>query len=62
MLRRIFALVLISVFVWDINLSGAQEVLSLPALIKEAKDNNPGILAAKKRWEWEYKDKLAKLR
>lgn len=51
MLRRIFALVLISIFIWDINLSRAQEVLSLPALIKEAKDNNPGLLAAKKRWE-----------
>lgn len=50
MLKKIFVLLLVNLFVWN-NLSYSIEALSLESLIKEAKEKNPEILAAKKRWE-----------
>lgn len=50
MLKKIFVLLLVNLFIWN-NLSYSIEALSLESLIKEAKEKNPEILAAKKRWE-----------
>lgn len=51
MLQKIFILFLIVVF-FSISVAGyASDVLVLNSLIKEAKENNPEILAAKKRYE-----------
>lgn len=51
MLKRLFILLLVSTFILQPGFFYAQESLSLDALIKEAKANNPDILASKKRWE-----------
>ncbi len=42
---------LASLFIFDIGLLNSAEVLSLKSLIQEARDKNPDILAAKKRYE-----------
>ncbi|MDD5237962.1 MAG: TolC family protein [Candidatus Omnitrophica bacterium] len=51
MIRRIFALVLVAVFVLEAGFAYPIDMLSLDSLIEEAKKNNPEILAAKKRYE-----------
>src|SRR3989338_1755110 len=51
MSKRSLTMFLIGIFILHINLAYASGALSLDTLIKEAKDNNPDILAAKKRWE-----------
>jgi outer membrane protein TolC len=51
MFRKIFTLFLISSFILASSPVFADEILSLNDLIKQAKEQNPEILAAKKRWE-----------
>ena len=51
MVKKLFILSLINVFMLNIGLLYPLEPLSLDALIKEAKENNPEIQAGKKRWE-----------
>ncbi len=65
MLKKILAIILVNMFIlnygfgyWKPNhrlaaygFSFSQEILLLEPLIKEAIENNPDILAAKKRWE-----------
>ncbi len=51
MLKKFFILFLINIFILGQGVSFSEEPLSLESLIKEAKENSPDILAAKKRWE-----------
>ena len=65
MIRKIIAIILVNIFIlnygfgyWKPNhrlaaygFSFSQEILSLEPLLKEARENNPDILAARKRWE-----------
>ncbi|MCM8757448.1 MAG: TolC family protein [Candidatus Omnitrophica bacterium] len=51
MIKKIFVLFLVNLFILNNSLSYSQEFLSLDSLIREAKENNPQIKAAKKRWE-----------
>ena len=51
MLKKIFILILINVFMLNTGFLYPREPLSLDPLIQEARENNPDILAAKKRWE-----------
>jgi outer membrane protein TolC len=51
MLRKITAIILVIAFTLNYGFVFSQEILSLEPLLKEAKENNPDILAAKKRWE-----------
>ncbi|MFZ5801077.1 MAG: TolC family protein, partial [Candidatus Omnitrophota bacterium] len=51
MARKMLTLVLLGIFIGQVNLSSAADTLSLKSLIKEAQDHNPELLAAKKRWE-----------
>ncbi len=51
MRKRVFALVLASLFFSQSSLLYAQDSLSLNSLVEEARKNNPEILAAKKRYE-----------
>jgi outer membrane protein TolC len=64
-IRKILAIILVNIFIlnygfgyWKPNhrlaaygFSFAQDILSLEPLLKEARENNPDILASKKRWE-----------
>lgn len=51
MIKRAIALIIINSFIFNATALQATESLSLASLIEEAKENNPEILAAKKRWE-----------
>lgn len=51
MIKKISVLFLINIFILNMNISYPVESPSLDFLIKEVKENNPQILAAKKRWE-----------
>ena len=51
MLRKIIAIILVNVFILNYGFSFSQEIFSLEPLLKEALENNPDILVAKKRWE-----------
>lgn len=51
MLRKIIAIILVNVFILNYGFSFSQEILLLEPLVKEARENNPDILAARKRWE-----------
>src|SRR3989338_11359866 len=51
MWKKLCALILVSVFILNLRPIYPFETLSLDALIKEAKENNPEILAAKKRYD-----------
>lgn len=51
MLKKVFILFFINMFILGLGVSFSEEPLSLENLIKEAKENSPDILAAKKRWE-----------
>jgi outer membrane protein TolC len=51
LLKKILILFLIAVFLLNYGFLYSSETLSLDSLIKEAKEKNPEILAAKKRWE-----------
>lgn len=51
MVKKILTLFLISAFLAESGFAYAAGTLSLDSLIKEARENNPGVLAAKKRWE-----------
>ena len=50
-MKRIFVLFLTAVFLLNNIALYAGDTLSLDSLIKEAKERNPEILAAKKKWE-----------
>ncbi|RJP29570.1 MAG: TolC family protein [Candidatus Omnitrophota bacterium] len=50
MLKKLLIIILLSIFILNHPVF-AQGILSLGPLIEEARENNPGILAAKKRWE-----------
>ncbi len=49
--KRIFSTLLIIVFFLNANLVYSEESLFLDSLLEEARNKNPEILAAKKRWE-----------
>ncbi len=51
MFKKITVLFLISIFMMDVAVLYSLEPLHLAPLIKEAQERNPGIQAAKKRWE-----------
>lgn len=51
MFKKIFIIILINAFILNAGFLYPLEPLSLDSLIKEARENNPDILAAKKRWE-----------
>lgn len=51
MVKKIFILFLLNTFILNYGLLYSSEPLSLDSLINEAKEKNPDILAAKKRWE-----------
>jgi len=51
MLKKILALILIGVCIFNNGFVYAKDLFFLDPLIEEAKKNNPEILAAKKRWE-----------
>ena len=51
MKKRIVIIFLVNIFILNSIISFALPPLSLDTLIKEAKENNPEILAAKTRWE-----------
>lgn len=51
MLKKVISISLVHVFLLNMVLLYAAESLPLESLIKEANENNPGILAAKKRYE-----------
>lgn len=51
MMKKIFILFLVNVFLLNYSLLYPSETLPLGSLIKEAKEKNPEILAAKKNWE-----------
>lgn len=51
MVKKIFIICLIHLFILNTGFLYALEELSLESLIKEVKANNPEILASKKRWE-----------
>lgn len=50
-MKKTFILILAVIFILDSSSIFAEQPLSLEALIKEARENNLDILAAKKRWE-----------
>lgn len=50
-LKNLFILFLIAIFLLNPGFLYSSENFSLDSLIKEAKEKNPEILAAKKRWE-----------
>jgi outer membrane protein TolC len=50
-IKKIFILFLVNAFLLNNGFSYPLEPLSLDPLIKEARENSPDILAAKKRWE-----------
>ncbi len=51
MIKKIFNIFLVNLFLFNSALLYSGEPLSLNTLIEEAKKNNPEILSAKKRWE-----------
>lgn len=51
MIKKILIIFLAIIFPFNSGFLYSSESLSLDFLIKEARDNNPEILAAKKRWE-----------
>lgn len=51
MLKKVIALILLSLFILNNGLLYSSQSLELATLLKEANQNNPDILAAKKRWE-----------
>lgn len=51
MIRKIFVIFLVNLFIVNTGLLYSLEPLSLEPLIKEARENNPAIQAAKKRWD-----------
>lgn len=51
MIKKGFSLLFVIIFILQGIPLYSQETLSLDSLIKEARENNPEILAAKKRWE-----------
>lgn len=51
MMKKIFILFLVNVFLLNYSLLYPSEILPLGSLIKEAEEKNPEILAAKKNWE-----------
>jgi len=51
MIKKIFIIFLVNLFILNIGFLYSVEPLSLEPLIKEAKEKNPDILAAKKRWD-----------
>ena len=50
-MKKIFVLFLAGVFLIESSILYSAETLFLDSLIKEAKEKNPEILAAKKNWE-----------
>ncbi|MFH1779108.1 MAG: TolC family protein [Candidatus Omnitrophota bacterium] len=50
-MKKFFILFLVNAFLLNYSLLYSSEALPLDSLIKEAKEKNPGILAAKKNWE-----------
>lgn len=50
-MKKIFVLFLAGVLLVESGILYSTEILSLDSLIKEAKEKNPGILSAKKKWE-----------
>lgn len=51
MFKKILALFLAGVFIFNNGFAYSKDLLSLDSLIEESRKNNPDILAAKKRWE-----------
>ncbi|MCM8819449.1 MAG: TolC family protein [Candidatus Omnitrophica bacterium] len=51
MVKKIFYLFLVNIFILSNSILYSDELLSLDSLLKEAIKSNPDILAAKKRWE-----------
>lgn len=51
MVKRVFILFLVSIFLLNHVILYSEEIIFLDSLISEAKQNNPDIQAAKKRWE-----------
>jgi len=51
MLRKIIAIILVNIFILNYGFSFSEGILLLQPLLKEARENNPDILASKKRWE-----------
>jgi outer membrane protein, heavy metal efflux system len=51
MVKKITALLLLQAFIFTAGISYAADPLFLDPLIQEALKNNPGMVAAKKRWE-----------
>ena len=51
MAKRVIAIILISIFIFNNGLLYSSQPLDLASLLKETSQNNPDILAAKKRWE-----------
>lgn len=51
MVKKILAIILVNVFILNYGFSFSQDILYLDPILKEAVQNNPDILAAKKRWE-----------
>ncbi len=51
MIKKILAIILVNIFILNYGFSFSQSILSLEPLVKEARENNPDILAARKRWE-----------
>lgn len=51
MIRKIIAIILVNIFILNYGFSFSQSILFLEPLLKEARENNPDILAARKRWE-----------
>ncbi|MDP3732465.1 MAG: TolC family protein [Candidatus Omnitrophota bacterium] len=51
MIKKIFNIFLVNLFLFNSALLYSGEPLSLNTLIEEARKNNPEILSAKKRWE-----------
>jgi len=51
MFRKAIAIILVNIFILNYGFSFSQDILSLEPLVKEAREKNPDILAAKQRWE-----------
>jgi outer membrane protein TolC len=51
MIKKVFIISLVNIILLNYGLLYSQEILSLEPLLKEARENSPDILAAKKRWE-----------
>lgn len=51
MLKRVVIIILLALFILNNGLLYPAQPLKLESLLKEASQNNPDILAAKKRWE-----------